>query len=114
VLLPGQVSPLELRIFAARLFLQPMSYDVPFCGTYHDLDFGTAIRLRGRDPSIRFAAYVKSKQVLIFGAGRGEALSDVAQAYSEFLMKLAGKESTDGELLAMLADAEGKLKGVLP
>jgi len=111
VLLPGRLTPHELNQFASRLYLYPISYDVPFCGKYASLDFATAVRLRKEDPCIRFAAFIKSKQVLIFGSGRGEELQSAAEAYAAFLTELGRDEKTDGELLALLATAEDRLKG---
>jgi len=113
VALPGRLTRHELDGFASRLYLYPLSYDAPFCGSHTSLDFASAVRLRKRDPSIRFAAFVKSKQVLIFGAGRGEGLQEAAEAYSRFLLELGRDEKTDGELLALLATADGKLKGAM-
>jgi len=110
VMLPGRLTAYELNAFASRLYLYPLSYDVPFCGRYHSLDFETAVRLRKRDPCIRFTAFVKARQVLIFGSGRGEGLQTAADAYAEFLTELGRDEKTDGELLALLANAENALK----
>lgn len=113
VLLPGRLTPHERDQFASRLFLYPLAYDAPFCGKYASLDFRTAIPLCRKDPSIRFAAFVKARQVVIFGAGRGDALKDAAAAYSEFLTELARAEKTEGELLALLATAEAKLRSLV-
>jgi len=110
VLLPGRLTKHELNEFAARLYLYPLSFDAPFCGKYAMLDFRTAVGLRHKDPLVRFAAFVKAKQVLIYGAGRGEELQAAAEAYSEFLTELGRAEKTDGELLALLATAEGRLR----
>jgi len=110
VLLPGRLAKRELAGFASRLYLYPLAYDAPFCGKYTSIDFETAVRLRKRDLSIRFAAFVKAKQVLIFGAGRGEELQAAAEAYSDFLTELGRDEKTDGELLALLDTAEGRLR----
>jgi len=112
VLLPGRLTRHERDQFASRLFLYPLAYDAPFCGKFTSLDFKSAIPLCREDPSVRFAALVKSRQVLIFGAGRGEAMQDAAQAYSEFLTELARAEKTNGELLALLATAEAKLRSL--
>jgi len=111
VLLPGRLTKHELTNFVSRLFLYPIAYDAPFCGKYTSLDFETAVRLRKKDLTIRFAAFIKSKQVLLFGAGRGEELRAAAEAYSEFLTELGRDEKSDGELLALLATAEDRLRG---
>jgi len=113
VLLPGRLTEPERLRFASRLFLYPLAYDTPFCGQYTSLDFRTAIPLCRKDPTIRFAALVKSRQVIIYGSGHGAALQDAAEAYSKFLTELARAEKTDGELLALLVTAEAKLKGAL-
>jgi len=110
VLLPGRLTEHELKEFAARLYLYPISHGAPFCGKYTSLDLESAVRLRSQDPGIRFAALVKSKQLLIFGAGRGDELQAAAEAYSEFLLELGRAKLSDGELLALLATAEGKLR----
>jgi len=112
VLLPGRLTKHELNEFAAHLYLYPLSYDAPFAGKYTSVDFETAVQLRHKDPRIRFAAFVKSKQILIFGAGRGEELQSAADAYAEFLTELARAEKTDGELLALLETANGNLRSV--
>jgi len=110
VLLPGRLTKHELNEFASRLYLYPLAYDAPFAGKYMSVDFETAVRLREKDPAIRLVALIKSKQILIFGAGRGEELQAAADAYAEFLTELAREEKTDGELLALLETANGKLR----
>jgi len=109
VLMPGRLTKHELSNFASRLCLYPLLYDAPFAGKYTSIDFETAVKLRKKDLTVRFAAFVKAKQVLIFGAGRGEDLQAAAEAYSEFLTELGRDEKTDGELLALLDTANGKL-----
>jgi len=111
VLLPGRLTEYERTTFASRLYLYPPCYDAPFCGRYTSLDFPTAIKLRKRDPRIRLAAYIKARQVLIFGAGRGPGLQEAANAYAAFLNELGRDELEDGELLGLLATAEERLKG---
>lgn len=111
VLLPGRLTEYERTTFASRLYLYPPCYDAPFCGRYTSIDLRTAVALRKKDPRIRFAAYVKARQVLIFGAGRGPGLQAAADAYANFLNELGRDKLEDGELLGLLATAEERLKG---
>ncbi len=75
--------------------------------------FGEAISLARRDPAVRYAAYIKARQLPILAGGRGEELSAVAVAYANFLFELARLEKTDLELAKLLADADEKMKGLL-
>lgn len=112
VLKPGCAEADDVLTFASRLRLYPTAYALPFCGKYESCTFAEAIPLARRDPSVRFAAFVKSRQVPIFGGGRGPELAAAADAYADFLMELARLEKTETELAALLAEADKKLKGL--
>ncbi|MBQ1569113.1 MAG: hypothetical protein IIZ70_04380 [Kiritimatiellae bacterium] len=113
VITPGIARESDVLRFAARLRLYPESYDRPFCEKYHCIDFSDAIRLRERDPRIRLVAYLKARSIVLFGGGRGEALTAAAEAYSKFLLELAADRREDADLRALLADADGKLEVAL-
>ena len=62
------------------------------------------------DPAVRFAAYAKSAETVIFGGGRGASLYAAAIAYSAFLRELAAWNKPKEELLEMLKSADGLLQ----
>lgn len=109
VLQPGVARPEDVTHFASRLFLYPEVYSSPFCGRYDSCSFRDAIALAKKDVRIRFLAYAKSPQVVVYGGGRGEKLLAAAVAYSEFLRELAAYRKTEDELAALLDDADVKL-----
>ncbi len=109
VLRPGVAYPSDVLRFASRLQIYPEAYSAPFCGRYASCTFREAIDLAREDARIRFLALAKSPQVVLFGGGRGEALSNAAVRYSEFLRELAAYRKTPEELREMLADADEKL-----
>lgn len=113
VLKPGVAAQDDVLTFASRLRLYPMAYALPFCGKYDSCTFAEAILHAKTDPSVRLAAFVKSRQVAIFGGGRGEELASVAEAYSSFLMELARFKKTEIELARLLSEADEKLKGLM-
>ncbi len=113
ILRPGVAYPTDVLRFASRLYLYPEVYSSPFCGRYASCTFAEAIDLAKIDARIRFLALAKSPQVVLFGGGRGETLSDAAVAYSEFLRALAAYQKTPEELREMLADADEKLNVAL-
>ncbi len=61
---------------------------------------------------MRFAAYDKAPEVVLFGGGRGEPLALAADAYSKFLFALARGEE-EKQLLDLLDDADMKLNVAL-
>ena len=113
VLAPGIATSEDVKTFAARLRLYPLTYAAPFGGKYLSCTFAEAISLARRDPAVRFAAYIKARQLPILAGGRGEELNVVAAAYANFLFELARLEKTDLELAKLLADADEKMKGLL-
>jgi hypothetical protein len=113
VLVPGIATMEDVKTFAARLRLYPLTYAAPFGGKHLSCTFSEAITLAHQDPAVRFAAYIKSRQLPILAGGRGEELNAVAVAYANFLFELARLEKTDLELAKLLADADEKMKGLL-
>ncbi len=113
VLKPGAAYPADVLRFASRLHFYPEAFSAPFCGRHASCTFREAIDLAREDARIRFLAYAKSPQVVLYGGGRGEALSDASVAYSEFLRELAAYRKTPEELRGMLADADEKLNVAL-
>ncbi len=112
ILKPGVAATDDVITFASRLRLYPLNYAQPFCGKYESCTFAEAILLAKKDPSVRFAAFVKSRQIPVFGGGRGPELAATADAYAAFLLELARFEKTETELAALLAEADKKLKGL--
>ena len=108
VIVPGVARRSDVLRFASRLFLYPVSYDMPFGGKCHECTFREAVQLMREDIRVRFAAYDKATEVVLFGGGRGEHLAAAAEAYSKFLFALARGEG-EKELLALLDDADAKL-----
>ena len=113
VIMPGSASETDVRRFAARLRLYPEIYSAPFCGKYDSCSFAEAIDLAATDPRIRFHALKKAPEIVVYGGGRGEALSEAANAYSQFLIELAAYKKTPEELKSILADADAKLAKAL-
>lgn len=113
ILQPGVARPRDVLTFASRLYLYPPAYDLRFCGRYDGCSFREAIRLVREDPTIRLAAYLKTRELPIWGGGRGEAMDAAARACSDFLLALAAGDRPERELTALLDRAEDKLKGIL-
>ena len=111
--LPGVATKDDVKTFASRLFLYPEFYAMPFCGKYRSCSFREAILLAGKDPAVRFAAYVKVQPLMLFGQGHGDKMNEAVEAYVKFLAELARFKLTGEELLKLLDDADAKLKGVL-
>lgn len=110
---PGRASREDVAVFASRLMLYPPYYSLPFCGRFTGCSFREAIGLSKIDPVVRLVAAQKSRELLVFGGGRGERMTDAAQAYSDFLVELARGKMSAEELEAMLFEADAKLKGVV-
>lgn len=106
----GHASPEDVLVFASRLMLFPETFSSPFCGKYRSCTFAEAVGLAARDARIRFLALAKETEVMAFGGGRGDELLSAASAYAAFLHELAMYKKPPEELLAMLYDAEAKLK----
>ena len=106
-------SEADVKRFSARLYLYPAVYSEPFCGKYDSCSFAEAIDLSAEDLRIRLQAMKKATEMLVYGGGRGEAMSEAAKAYSQFLLELAAYKKTPDELKALLADADAKLAKVL-
>ena len=113
ILKPGVAEVDDILTFASRLRLYPIAYGTPFCGKYDSCTFAEAILLAKKDPSVRLAAFVKSRQIPVFGGGRGPELAAAADAYSTFLLELARFKKTETELAALLTAADNKLKGLI-
>jgi len=110
---PGNASREDVLVFASRLMLYPPYYDLPFGGRYTGCTFRDAIALSRLDPVVRLVALQKSREVLVFGAGRGDAMTATAQAYSAFLVELARGKLSDEDLETMLLSADEMLKGLV-
>ena len=106
---PGRASRRDVLIFASRLFLYPPWFDFLFAGRFHCLSFREALRLDPADPSIRMVAAVKANDLPILGGGRSDELRAAALAYREFLLELGRGQKSDGELTALLDEADEKL-----
>lgn len=102
----GTLTLEEARTFASRLVLLPLLNDAPFCGKYRELSFADAIAAAREDVTVRLAAAIKARQIVIFGAGRGEGLQNAADAYSKFLEHLSLGETSEADLRAELAKAD--------
>ena len=111
--LPGVATKDDVMTFASRLFLYPELYAAPFCGKYRSCSFREAISLAGKDPAVRFAAYVKVQPLMLFGQGHGDKMNAAVEAYAKFLTELARFKLSGEELGKLLDDADAKLKGVL-
>lgn len=112
VLLPGHATAEDLRIFASRLFLYPRTYAAPFPGGLTSCTFAEAAHLAHESDALREAALRKASEVILYGGGRGDALAQASAAYAAFLVELARGGRDEEGLLAMLAVADGKLKGI--
>lgn len=110
ILKPGFATREEILIFASRLVLYPSYNDCLFGGTDAMLEFRAAIPRAKDDLLIRYAAYRKSNELLVWGGGRGEKLAAAAEAYSAFLRELARAKLETTELEKMLDEADQKLK----
>jgi hypothetical protein len=108
ILKPGEATKRDVLIFASRLFLYPPDFNRRFCGKHDCLAFKDACAFVKQDVGIRFAARRKADEIIVFGGGRGEALSAAAAAYREFLLALANAEESD-KLAELLEDADVKL-----
>ena len=113
VLEPGVAHPEDVLTFASRLYLYPPQFDLRFAGTHHECSFREAIALAATDPCVRYAAYLKRDEVMLYGGGRGEDFAAAADAYCDFLTELARYRKSPAELELMLDEAEDRLKGVL-
>ena len=109
VISPGHASRRDVLIFASRLYLYPPWHDMRFADRYDCLSFREAVKCAKIDPFVRVVAAVKSKDLPVFGGGRGEDLTAAALAYREFLLAFARGETEEPELLKMLDDADVKL-----
>lgn len=106
---PGVATKGDVLQFAARLFLYPPVFDVPFCGKYDCLSFRDAAKLVKRDPRIRFLAFAKSGQLVAFGGGRSKTMAEASRLYFGFLQELAKAEPDLTKALEILDQADMKL-----
>lgn len=109
VMRPGQLSRIEARVFASRLFLYPSTQDRRFLGRFESLDFRSAVKAARLDPFVRLAALDKANLIPAFGGGRGAELHAAAAAYRVFLLELAGGKRSDDELYNLLEVADALL-----
>lgn len=109
---PGRASAADALVFASRLYLYPAEYSLPFCGRYSSLSFREAVEHAADDPEIRLAAYRKLSEIALFGGGRGAKMASASMAYQNFLAELVRYNQPKEKLLAMLDDADEKLKGI--
>ena len=108
VIEPGFASPGDIVTFASRLFLYPPQYDITFADGSHSMSLRAAMH-HADDPRIRFLALAKAEELVIFGGGRGERLSEAAADYRDYLRELAKGELNANELANLLESAETKL-----
>lgn len=113
VLDPGRAHSEDVATFASRLYLYPPQFDLKFAGSYHECSFREAIALAAKDPCVRYAAFLKRNQLLLYGGGRGAEMFAAAQAYADFLMELARYRKSPAELEDLLDEADAQLKGVV-
>ena len=113
VIEPGKASRRDVLRYASRLYLYPPQYDAPFAGKYSSISFKDAIRLSKVDPLVRVAAFAKANEAIVFGGGRGAAMSAASTGYSRFLLELARGEASERELSGMLEEADAKLNVAL-
>lgn len=106
---PGELSRIEARVFASRLWLYPQTFVRPFCGRFGALTFRAAIACAKDDPFVRLAAREKADALLVFGGGRGAALQAATDAYRAFLLALAQGEADEESLKDLLETADGLL-----
>ena len=109
VLAPGKAYPDDVLRFASRLFLYPEVHSEPLCHKYQCMDFRTAARNINKDLRIRVLAYLKAPELIAFGGGRGDRLSEASMLYSAFLREVAKGKMSEADLLAMLDAADLKL-----
>jgi hypothetical protein len=109
---PGKARMDDALAFSSRLMLYPQQYAVPFCGRYWACSFREAIDMAAVDPAVRFAAFVKSSELAVFGAGHGDEFTGMVNAYCDFLRALAAYDGKNGReaLVSALDAADGKLK----
>lgn len=110
VITPGVARESDVLRFASRLRLYPMGFDLPFAKRYRSCDFKEALALRKIDPAVRVAAFVKSKEIVLAGGGRGEELAAASEAYSKFLFELARDSLEEEKLKDLLEDADIKFE----
>lgn len=106
ILKPGFASRRDVLFFASRLFLYPPLHCQRFADGRDVVSFRDAVALSRRDPVVRLVAATRANTLPIFGGGRGQRLSDAAEAYRCFLLELAKGKATDEHLLDMLDEAD--------
>ena len=109
VLTPGQASDWDLTIFASRLLLYPRYFGNDGVRSW---TFREAAALAAETPTVREAAWRKSREILFGAIGRGDALAEAARAYYAFLVAAAQGKSAE-ELNPLLDAADGKMKAIL-
>ena len=113
VIEPGVSSKRDILTFASRLFLYPRLFDEKFLGRYEALSFRDAIKVAKVDPRVRFIAFFKADEMLIFGAGRSNELRDASELYAAFLKELARPDAEDDTLKDLLELADAQLATAL-
>lgn len=110
---PGYAREEEVLDFSSRLMLYPRQFAMPFAGKYMACTFRDAVELAAVDPNVRLSAWLKSSEIRIFGAGRGDRFTAMVESYSDFLRELAVYGKKKEELVMMLEAADEKLRKVL-
>ena len=106
---PGVASRRDILTFASRLSLRPRYYDELLLDKYRSLTFGELIKVGGDDKELRALAVEKAQELIIFGGGRGEALSRSSLAYAYLLSEFVKGEKSQEELLVILEKADSLL-----
>jgi len=106
---PGKSSRRDVLTFASRLYLYPPAYDLRFLGRFDCLSFREALKFAKIDPAIRVLALLKSRELPLFGGGRGDELAVAAEGYRVFLVELVKQEKDEAELEDLLDAADEKL-----
>jgi len=106
---PGKASRRDVLTFASRLYLYPPAYDLRFLGRFDCLSFREALRFARIDPMIRLVALFKSRELPLFGGGRGDEMAAAAESYRVFLVELGKMEKEEDQIKALLDEADEKL-----
>jgi len=106
---PGKATRRDVLIFASRLFLYPPQYGQLFAERYSKLSFREAMDCVKIDPRVRIVAFVKAREMPLYGGGRGPLMQRAAYAYMDFLLALAEGKCEERELKEFLEKADGLL-----
>jgi len=109
VLQPGECGLWELNFFNSRLSLYSPVFNVKMVRGGYSCPFRDAIGENGTNLLVRAVALSKAREVPLYALGRGDEMHDVAQAYTLFLLSVAGGEETS-KLNALLDGANSRLE----